>query len=101
MILGTSVNLEHVSSFTWPSVHREDKCRLLLVTIPVLGWKTYADTLEARIRDRHDVDCVHLRLRPSIAQRILSRPLRVPGPWGAVRPVHPLQSWGVVIGRWI
>ena len=101
MISGASVNLEHARSIQWPPMHREDRLRLLLVTIPTLGWKTYGDILEEKIRRRDDVDCVHLHLRPSIAQRILNRPIRVPGLFGAVRPVHPLQSWNLVISRWI
>jgi glycosyltransferase involved in cell wall biosynthesis len=81
---------------------RDERLRVLVVTNNELGWRAYADSIEATTGRREDVDAVHVRLAlPRWARAAGARPFGW-RPWGVLDPhFRRAAATRLVLHRWL
>ncbi len=73
--------------------------RVLFLNNDVLGWRTFARTLEHYSADRDDLDCVHLRLQTKPWLRALT--VGIEGTSGLDPHILRVRAWRRMVARWL
>jgi glycosyltransferase involved in cell wall biosynthesis len=65
---------------TWALAHKKTRRRVLTLTLPTLGFTSYAQSVRTGLA-RRDVETVHVELRARTPQKLLTKELRGEPPW--------------------